>query len=154
MWSSSMKKPFKYSTTFYRKKAILQRYWIANNRSRIATIVGSSTITTTEIQSVFTTSNNVPVQTPIIQTQAQSSDQDIYDCDNVEENYDDGDGVMEYINGAANVEIEQESDDYDENYVLTDGQKREMLRNWLISNRITHQATNEFLYVLSLLIVI
>lgn len=143
MWRSTVKKPFKHSTTFYRRKAVLQKKWNANNPSRsVTTVVESSTITTTEIQSVFATSYNVPVQSLII---SASDHQEIDDFDDAEVNNDKDDD----INSAANDKIEQNSDVDDEEYILTDGQKRDILRNWLISNQISHKATNELLHILS-----
>lgn len=49
------------------------------------------------------------------------------------------------------LEIEHQSDSEDIliHVVLTDEQKKDFLRNWLISNKITHKATNELLNILT-----
>lgn len=143
------KKPFKYSTTYYRKKAVLQKKWSAinplllQNERRSASIdenlnnVRSSTIitTSTEIQRVEFIANDVPSQTPII---CASQDFDEVPIENYE---------------GDNVALIEDFDDADnengENYVLTSVQQKEILRNWLITNQITHKATNELLHILT-----
>lgn len=140
------KKPFKHSTTFYRRKSKLKDLWEISNQdpglvqqSRTSEIprLSSSIRENSCVRSVYT--NKVPVESIPNFCEAR----EIY--------VDHDQSVFEETDHILNVlEIEHQSDsEGDIHVVLTNEQKKEVLRNWLISNKITHKATNELLNILT-----
>lgn len=126
MWQT--KKPFKHSTKFYRKRTILENNW------KWSPATNPATNSTSEIQSVRVSENDVPLEECVPEPQNQE-----YGTKVLKEV---GGGVKEY-------EADPESDEEDQNDVLTHEQKKEILRNWVISNQITQKATNELLHIMT-----
>lgn len=143
------KKPFKHSTTFYRNKAKLKDLWEISNQEtalvqqnqtseipRIASSIMRSK-EFTAVRSILT--NKVPVDT--IPNFSEAQDDNEIDIGHDQSVYEETGRISDVL------EIEQQSDSEDAE--LTDEQKKEVLRNWLISNKITHKATNELLNILT-----
>lgn len=130
---SNIKKPFKHSTTFYRKRNILQKQLLRNisphNVTAVISISTQKESTGNELSSNPVTLVNTP-NPHIIHTHFAKP-------------------VSTISNECIDVDIENDISEMIEESILTDIQKKEILKNWLISNQITHKATDELLHILS-----